>query len=180
MSSARGAFRAATYVAWLLIRNVRNASCWTSGVLAHRSSGVQGGFLIVCAFRAATHAMRMRSCSISRRAVAHEGYKMTLPVSLQPVQEHCLLVLLISTPASGNELFEENAPYINQGIGDTLAQRAVNIPHKRVRGKLVWDWWVSGSMRPQGARFMLGIFNFNGTSGRAIYRTRLSSNGHEA
>eukprot|EP00983_Pelagomonas_calceolata_P006091 202751-Pelagomonas_calceolata.AAC.1 len=47
MSSARGAFRTATHRAWLLIRNVRNASCWTSGVPAHRSVGFQGGFLIV-------------------------------------------------------------------------------------------------------------------------------------
>eukprot|EP00983_Pelagomonas_calceolata_P002217 75087-Pelagomonas_calceolata.AAC.1 len=34
-----------------------------------------------------------------------------------------------------------------------------------VRGKLVWVWWVSGSIWPQGTRVM-GIFDFNGTSGR--------------
>eukprot|EP00983_Pelagomonas_calceolata_P115406 1160193-Pelagomonas_calceolata.AAC.10 len=48
--------------------------------------------------------------------------------------------------------------------GDTLAQRAVSLPHPRVRGKLVWVWWVSESMQPQGTRALLSIFDFNGTS----------------
>eukprot|EP00983_Pelagomonas_calceolata_P078117 1154159-Pelagomonas_calceolata.AAC.2 len=53
-----------------------------------------------------------------------------------------------------------------QGKGDTLAQRDVSLPHLRVRGKLVWFWWVSGSMQPQGTRVMLSVLDFNGTSGR--------------
>eukprot|EP00983_Pelagomonas_calceolata_P048826 1141228-Pelagomonas_calceolata.AAC.1 len=50
------------------------------------------------------------------------------------------------------------------GKGDTLAQRALNFPRQRVRGKLVWFWWASGSPRPQGTR--TSVFVFNGTSGR--------------
>eukprot|EP00983_Pelagomonas_calceolata_P134128 1162028-Pelagomonas_calceolata.AAC.6 len=38
------------------------------------------------------------------------------------------------------------------GKGDTLAQRAVGLPHQRARGKLVWVRLISGSMRPQGTR----------------------------
>eukprot|EP00983_Pelagomonas_calceolata_P103336 1158902-Pelagomonas_calceolata.AAC.9 len=34
----------------------------------------------------------------------------------------------------------ENTPYINCGKGDTLAQRTVSLPHRRVRGKLVRVW----------------------------------------
>jgi len=56
----------------------------------------------------------------------------------------------------------ENTPYINLGKGDTLAQRAVSLPHQRVRGKLVWVWWVSGSMRPQGTRMSVFVFNGRG------------------
>eukprot|EP00983_Pelagomonas_calceolata_P100431 1158566-Pelagomonas_calceolata.AAC.6 len=50
--------------------------------------------------------------------------------------------------------------------GDTLAQRAVSLPHRRVRGKLVRVWWVSGSKQSQCAGVMMSIFDFNGTSGR--------------
>eukprot|EP00983_Pelagomonas_calceolata_P042860 1138685-Pelagomonas_calceolata.AAC.1 len=32
----------------------------------------------------------------------------------------------------------ENTPCINKGKGDILAQRAASLPHRRVRGKLVW------------------------------------------
>eukprot|EP00983_Pelagomonas_calceolata_P045938 1139935-Pelagomonas_calceolata.AAC.1 len=65
-----------------------------------------------------------------------------------------------------NYVGSENTPHINYGKGDTLAQRAVSLPHRRVRGKLVWVWWVSGSMRPQGTSVMLSFFIFNGMSGR--------------
>eukprot|EP00983_Pelagomonas_calceolata_P118202 1160482-Pelagomonas_calceolata.AAC.14 len=27
------------------------------------------------------------------------------------------------------------------------------LPHQRIRGKLMWVWWVSGSKRPQGTTF---------------------------
>eukprot|EP00983_Pelagomonas_calceolata_P058912 1145687-Pelagomonas_calceolata.AAC.2 len=33
---------------------------------------------------------------------------------------------------------------------ETLVQRTVSLPHQRIRGKLVWVWWVRGSMRPKG------------------------------
>eukprot|EP00983_Pelagomonas_calceolata_P008723 284378-Pelagomonas_calceolata.AAC.1 len=36
----------------------------------------------------------------------------------------------------------EDAPYINQGKGDSLVQRTLSLPRQRVRGKLVWVWWV--------------------------------------
>eukprot|EP00983_Pelagomonas_calceolata_P060520 1146416-Pelagomonas_calceolata.AAC.1 len=65
-----------------------------------------------------------------------------------------------------NYIGSENTPYINEGKGETLAQRAVSLPHQRVRGKLVMVWWVPGSLRPQGTRVMLSVFDFNGTSGR--------------
>eukprot|EP00983_Pelagomonas_calceolata_P006150 204279-Pelagomonas_calceolata.AAC.1 len=58
---------------------------------------------------------------------------------------------------------------------ETSAQKAVSLPHLRVRGKLVWLWWVSGSMRPQGTRFMLSIFDFNGTSGRGSRKAQVTS-----
>eukprot|EP00983_Pelagomonas_calceolata_P117410 1160412-Pelagomonas_calceolata.AAC.16 len=57
-----------------------------------------------------------------------------------------------------NYVGSEDTAYINKGNGDTLAQRAVNLPHQRVRGKLVWVRWVSGSMRSQGTRVMLSVF----------------------
>eukprot|EP00983_Pelagomonas_calceolata_P016579 523439-Pelagomonas_calceolata.AAC.1 len=50
--------------------------------------------------------------------------------------------------------------------GETLAQRVASLPRQRVRGKLVWVWWVSGSMQSQCTRVMLMIFDFNGTPGR--------------
>eukprot|EP00983_Pelagomonas_calceolata_P061712 1146939-Pelagomonas_calceolata.AAC.13 len=28
----------------------------------------------------------------------------------------------------------------------------MSLPQQRIRGKLVWVWWVPGSMRPQGTR----------------------------
>eukprot|EP00983_Pelagomonas_calceolata_P084053 1156285-Pelagomonas_calceolata.AAC.3 len=40
----------------------------------------------------------------------------------------------------------------------------MSLPHQVVRGKLLWVWWVSGSMRPQGTRDVLSVFDFNGTS----------------
>eukprot|EP00983_Pelagomonas_calceolata_P051618 1142487-Pelagomonas_calceolata.AAC.2 len=40
----------------------------------------------------------------------------------------------------------------------------MGLPHQRVRGKLVWVRRVSGSMRPQGTRIMLGVFDLDGTS----------------
>eukprot|EP00983_Pelagomonas_calceolata_P121421 1160800-Pelagomonas_calceolata.AAC.6 len=43
-----------------------------------------------------------------------------------------------------NHIGSENTPYINFGKGGTLAQRTETLPHQRVRGKLVWGWWVSG------------------------------------
>eukprot|EP00983_Pelagomonas_calceolata_P089032 1157270-Pelagomonas_calceolata.AAC.4 len=43
-------------------------------------------------------------------------------------------------------------PTSNQGKGDTLVQRTVNLPHQRIIGKLVWVWWVPGRMRPKGTR----------------------------
>eukprot|EP00983_Pelagomonas_calceolata_P100966 1158637-Pelagomonas_calceolata.AAC.6 len=52
----------------------------------------------------------------------------------------------------------ENTPYINEGKGDTLAQRAVSLPHQRVRGKTVWVWGVSDCTQPQGTRSILDIF----------------------
>eukprot|EP00983_Pelagomonas_calceolata_P002923 96337-Pelagomonas_calceolata.AAC.3 len=42
-----------------------------------------------------------------------------------------------------NHIGSENTPYINLGKGETLAQRAVSLPHQRIRGKLaglVWVW----------------------------------------
>eukprot|EP00967_Tisochrysis_lutea_P046257 scaffold56190_cov18-Tisochrysis_lutea.AAC.1 len=42
------------------------------------------------------------------------------------------------------------------GKGDALAQRAASLPHQRVRGKIVWIWWVSGSMQSQRTRVMMG------------------------
>eukprot|EP00983_Pelagomonas_calceolata_P086015 1156673-Pelagomonas_calceolata.AAC.4 len=41
---------------------------------------------------------------------------------------------------------------------ETLAQTAVSLPHPRVRGKLVWVWWDSRSMRPQGTRIIVSTF----------------------
>eukprot|EP00983_Pelagomonas_calceolata_P072563 1151768-Pelagomonas_calceolata.AAC.9 len=40
----------------------------------------------------------------------------------------------------------------------------MSLPHQRVRGKLVWVWWVSGSMQPQDTRIMSRMSVFNGTS----------------
>eukprot|EP00983_Pelagomonas_calceolata_P009296 300228-Pelagomonas_calceolata.AAC.1 len=50
-----------------------------------------------------------------------------------------------------------------------MPQRTVNLPHQRIRGKLVWIRWVSGGMRPQGTRVMLSVFYFNGTPGRGQF-----------
>eukprot|EP00983_Pelagomonas_calceolata_P078667 1154334-Pelagomonas_calceolata.AAC.3 len=50
-----------------------------------------------------------------------------------------------------------------------MAQRVVKLPYQRVRGKLVWVWWVSGSTRPQGTRVMSSVFDFNGTFGRGKF-----------
>eukprot|EP00983_Pelagomonas_calceolata_P049560 1141565-Pelagomonas_calceolata.AAC.1 len=47
-----------------------------------------------------------------------------------------------------------------------MAQRAVNLPHQMERWKLVWVWWVSGSMQPQCTGVMLSVPYFNSTSGR--------------
>eukprot|EP00983_Pelagomonas_calceolata_P060461 1146370-Pelagomonas_calceolata.AAC.1 len=49
---------------------------------------------------------------------------------------------------------------------ETLVQRAVSLPHQRVRGKHVWVWWVSGSMQSQCTKVMVSTFDFNGMSGR--------------
>eukprot|EP00983_Pelagomonas_calceolata_P110189 1159641-Pelagomonas_calceolata.AAC.10 len=53
----------------------------------------------------------------------------------------------------------ENTPNINCGKGDTLAQRAVKLPHHRERGKQVWVWRGSGSTRPQGTRVIMSAFS---------------------
>eukprot|EP00983_Pelagomonas_calceolata_P003717 121716-Pelagomonas_calceolata.AAC.1 len=55
-----------------------------------------------------------------------------------------------------------------------LAQRAVSLPQWTVRGKLVWVWWASGSMQPQGTRIILTqsrrvCFVFNAASGSGQY-----------
>eukprot|EP00983_Pelagomonas_calceolata_P005981 199126-Pelagomonas_calceolata.AAC.1 len=36
--------------------------------------------------------------------------------------------------------------------GDALVQKVASLPDQRVRGKLVWVWWVPESMRPQGRK----------------------------
>eukprot|EP00983_Pelagomonas_calceolata_P088133 1157119-Pelagomonas_calceolata.AAC.13 len=41
--------------------------------------------------------------------------------------------------------------------------------NKRIRGKLVWVWWVSGSMQPKGTRVTLGVFDFDGTPSRGEF-----------
>eukprot|EP00983_Pelagomonas_calceolata_P040804 1137787-Pelagomonas_calceolata.AAC.2 len=58
----------------------------------------------------------------------------------------------------------------SEPMGDTLAQRAVSLPHQRIRGKLVWVRWVFESMWPQGIRVTLSVFDFNGTSGRGHWQ----------
>eukprot|EP00983_Pelagomonas_calceolata_P015679 497664-Pelagomonas_calceolata.AAC.1 len=44
----------------------------------------------------------------------------------------------------------------------------MSLPHQRVRGKLVWVWWVCGSTQSPCTRVMMSIFDFNGTSGRGM------------
>eukprot|EP00983_Pelagomonas_calceolata_P072108 1151551-Pelagomonas_calceolata.AAC.8 len=39
-----------------------------------------------------------------------------------------------------DRLLEKHSQPAFTGKGDTLAQRAVSLPHSRVRGKLVWVW----------------------------------------
>eukprot|EP00983_Pelagomonas_calceolata_P042128 1138360-Pelagomonas_calceolata.AAC.1 len=56
---------------------------------------------------------------------------------------------------------------------------AVTLPHQRIRGKLAWVWWVSGSMRPQGIKVMSSVCACNGTSGRGKFLRLLHRVGME-
>eukprot|EP00983_Pelagomonas_calceolata_P047501 1140684-Pelagomonas_calceolata.AAC.1 len=47
----------------------------------------------------------------------------------------------------------------------------MSLPHQRVRGKLVWVWWVSGIMQPHCTRVMSSISDLNGTPGRGYGST---------
>eukprot|EP00983_Pelagomonas_calceolata_P046060 1139988-Pelagomonas_calceolata.AAC.1 len=60
-----------------------------------------------------------------------------------------------------NYLGSENTSSIDQGKGDKLARGAVtrSLPHQRIRGRLVWVRWGSGSTRPQGTRVLLSVFD---------------------
>eukprot|EP00983_Pelagomonas_calceolata_P125739 1161232-Pelagomonas_calceolata.AAC.10 len=60
---------------------------------------------------------------------------------------------------------ETSGQDMNQRKGGTLTQRAVSLSHKRVRGLVVWVWWVSGSTQPQGTKIIMSVIVFNGTSG---------------
>eukprot|EP00983_Pelagomonas_calceolata_P054578 1143747-Pelagomonas_calceolata.AAC.3 len=58
---------------------------------------------------------------------------------------------------------------------EILTQRAASFPHYRVKGKLMWAWWVSGGTRPQGTRIIMSVFVFSSTSAwdkfvRAMHR----------
>eukprot|EP00983_Pelagomonas_calceolata_P101067 1158650-Pelagomonas_calceolata.AAC.4 len=64
-----------------------------------------------------------------------------------------------------NYVGRENSPYINSGKRDTLAQRAVSLPHQKMRGELMWIGWVSGSTLLQDTSVMMRICIFYGTCG---------------
>eukprot|EP00983_Pelagomonas_calceolata_P123521 1161015-Pelagomonas_calceolata.AAC.7 len=55
----------------------------------------------------------------------------------------------------------------------------MSLPHQKVRGKLMWVWWVSGSTQPQGSRIIMSVFDFNGTSGRGNFARTLHRVGME-
>eukprot|EP00983_Pelagomonas_calceolata_P084203 1156315-Pelagomonas_calceolata.AAC.3 len=56
-----------------------------------------------------------------------------------------------------------------------MVQRAVSLLHQRVRGNLVWVWWVPGSMRPKGTRVMPSVFDTNGTSSKRCEHSTMSN-----
>eukprot|EP00983_Pelagomonas_calceolata_P125071 1161179-Pelagomonas_calceolata.AAC.4 len=77
-----------------------------------------------------------------------------------------VVLIALEKKKGRNYVGSENTPYINGGKGNTLAQRVVSLPHQRVKGKLVWVWWVSGSMQFQCTRVMMSIVDVNGTYGK--------------
>eukprot|EP00983_Pelagomonas_calceolata_P088853 1157249-Pelagomonas_calceolata.AAC.15 len=50
----------------------------------------------------------------------------------------------------------------------------MTLPHRKMRGELMWIGWVSGSMLLQGTSVMMSDFIFNGTSGRGYGQCRWS------
>eukprot|EP00983_Pelagomonas_calceolata_P076889 1153614-Pelagomonas_calceolata.AAC.3 len=103
-------------------------------------------------------------------------------VNIAPLLSPSLAVGGVGHPVGlvkGYHIGIESTPYVNQGKGDPLCQRAVSLPHQRVRGKLVWVWWVSGSTQPQGTRIVTSVLNFNGMSGGGKSE-HIAKNGHGA
>eukprot|EP00983_Pelagomonas_calceolata_P085580 1156591-Pelagomonas_calceolata.AAC.4 len=63
----------------------------------------------------------------------------------------------------------KNTPYIDEGKGDTLAQRAMSLLCQRERGKQVWVWWVAGRARGKVLPRRIG-------GGRILARRRTADN----